>query len=287
MTATVTLSQGSRSVTVPLIEESGNVLLAADLGKPQAELKQQTGTTFPLVADNFSGLETLTFQGRFPSGGANDEARRLVDLLQSGQGDNPILLNTSLPEFDSDIKVVLSAGSESALTVTYEPGHTDDVFVEASLSRVGRVLGGDTRQPTTPTAVGDGPVQIKAGGKTVDIGTGLTVERSTGRPNDVVRRAPQDTFPLHVSKFKAVSETFALSFEFVDNPVPKLTTLTQEIFRQQLGRQPIRLDFNGVFGLGDFAVFPVGSAPFRRVRPAGYNDFVRVPTLDLVRVFDR
>jgi hypothetical protein len=287
MTATVTLSQGSRSVTVPLLEESGNVLLAADLGKPELQLQKSGGTTFPRPQDNFSGLETLTFRGRLTSGSANSKARRLVDLLQSGQGDTPILFNTSVPEFDSDINVVLAAGNEGALTITHEAGRKDDVTVEASLTRVGRIRGTDTRQPTTPSAVGTGPIEIKATGVSVDISAGVTVTRSTGRPNDVVRRAPQSTFPTHISKRKTLSDTFTLSFDLVDNPVAKLTTITQGIFRQQLGRDPIRLDFNGIFRLGEIPVVPVGSAPFRRVRSAGYEDYVRVPTLELVRVFDR
>jgi hypothetical protein len=286
MAATVTLSQGSRSVTLDLLEESGSVLLAADLGKPEVQLPKSGGSTFPRALDNFSGLENLTFQARLATASANDTARQLVDLLQSGQSNDPILFNTSLPEFDSDINVVLSAGNESALTVTYDPGRTDDVIVDCSLTRVQDVRGTDGRQPTTPTAVGSGPIQLKARGTTVDLGTGITVERSTGRPNDVVRRSRGD-FPLHVSKRKSLSESFSLSFEFVDNPVSKLTDITQQVFRQRLGRQPIRLDFQGVFGLGNFAVFPVGSAPFRRVRAAGYDDWVRIPTLDLVRVSDR
>jgi hypothetical protein len=286
MTATVTLSQGTRSVTIPLVEESGTNLLASDLGKPEVQLPDSGGAIFPRALDNFSGLENITLQGRFTSPSAYDDARALVDLLQSGQGDTPILFNTSLPEYDSDINVVLSAGSDTALTVTYDAGKKNDVGVQASLTRVGNVNGIDTRQPSTPTATGSGPIQIKAGGQTVDIGTGISVERSTGRPNDVVRRQPRVDFPRHVSKRKTIAESFSLAFEFTENPVSKLSTITQEIFRTRQGRTPIYLDFQGVYGLGEFAVMPTGSAPFRQVRAAGYEGWVRVPTLDLVRVFD-
>jgi len=66
--------------------------------------------------------------------------------------------------------------------------------------------------------------------------------------------------------------------------VSDLQAIGENIFQANLGRNAVQLDFQGVYGLGSFDVMPVGSAPFRQARRAGYEGMSVVPTLDFSRV---
>ena len=53
----VTLSRGSTSVSIPLVEESGEQLITKSLGKPNLRVEESGGTDFPRTQDQWSGLE--------------------------------------------------------------------------------------------------------------------------------------------------------------------------------------------------------------------------------------
>jgi hypothetical protein len=57
------------------------------------------------------------------------------------------------------------------------------------------------------------------------------------------------------------------------------------VFRSQLGREGVTVDFNGILGLGEIQAIPVGSGPFRQVHQSG-QDWVISPTLEFRRIFD-
>ena len=283
MTAFATLSKGSTSVDIPLLEESGTPLVSSDLGKPEAELPRAGGSLFPRSLDNWSGVQNITLQGRFTGANAYDNATTLVDLIESDLANDTLTIDIDVPEYESDILVAPSAGSDQAVTVDYQPGRKNDVAVTLNLTRVGRVQGTGDRTATTPTATGTGPIELRALGNTVEIQTDVSISRSAGRPNDVVRRQPNAEFPYYINKQKAISEVISLEFLLHNNPIQDLQNIG-EIFREQLGRESITLDFNGIYGLGEFSVLPVGSAPFRQARRAAYEGMSVVPTFDFERV---
>jgi len=92
----------------------------------------------------------------------------------------------------------------------------------------------------------------------------------------------QSDLGRYIYKHKVTADSFSISFQLTDNIQSKLSTITNDIFRRKLGRTGIILDFNGLYNLGSFAVFPEGSAPIRYQRRAGYGEGqINLPTLDL------
>jgi hypothetical protein len=86
----------------------------------------------------------------------------------------------------------------------------------------------------------------------------------------------------YIYKNKVTADRFSLSFQITNDIQSKLSTITNNIFKSALGRSGILLDFNGVFGLGEFRCFPEGSAPIRYQRRAGHGDGqINLPTVDL------
>jgi len=281
---TATLKRGNQSVSLELLGEGAGTLAISDLGKPNAQLHNSGGAAFPRPLDNYSGLQNITLSGRLVSNSAYSDAIELVDILEADLGSDKLRVDIDLPEYDDDILVALGAGQDSAGTVTYEPGRRNDVGVDLSLTRIGRIDGTGNRDISTPTATGNGPITLTAGGQSVEIETDVTVERSFGRPQDTIRKQPQAEFPYYINKQKTISETLSLGFLLHENPIEDLQTIGERIFRQQLGRRGISLDFKGIYGLGEFRVFPTGSAPFRQARLAGRQGESTVPTLELSRI---
>jgi hypothetical protein len=113
----------------------------------------------------------------------------------------------------------------------------------------------------------------------------LSLSRSVGRPNDAVRRQSEQgkADPIYNVKNKVAADTFTLSFETVTDIPQVLGDLTDAIFRQRLGRRGLRVDFQGLAGLGEIRAIPIGSSPFRQVRQAGRKT-VTVPTLEFRRI---
>jgi len=280
--AQVTLSRGSTSVDIELVEESGTQLLSTSFGKPNAETRDNGGTQNPRIQDQFSALINYEFQGKLFN---YQDAHALADLIKSASA---TALELEIPSdvYDDVITVAPGAGQDAALGVEFPAGRRDLVDVSLSLTRVDETFAATELPATTPTASGSGPIEVSVRGTTVEIPTaGLSVARDVGRPNDVVRRQPQTADPRHESKAKVSNDVFVLAFEAVEDAKTTLNALTDNIFRQQLGRRGARVNFNGFLGLGEIEAIPIGSSPFRQTHQAGQR-WVSVPTLELRRVFD-
>jgi len=277
----VTLSRGSTSVDIPLVEESGEQLITKSLGLPNLRVAESGGTNFPRTQDNWSGLQNYSIVGRLFD---YSKAHTLADLIASADPSAPLELTPNLAEFDTTIEVAPSAGSDQALGLTFPPGKRDNVGVSIELTRV-NTANGNVQTITTPTASGSGPITITANSTTVSVPTtALDIERSIGRPNDVVRRS-RGSNPNYIAKKKPVSDTLSLSFQDIAGSTGFFTDLTNAVFESTLGRNPIHINFNGVYGFGEFAVMPTGSAPFRHLRQAG-DKAIFSPSLEFTRVFD-
>jgi len=278
--AVATLSRGTTSVDIPLVEEGGEILVSSTFGKPETKVRQSGGTLNPRVQDNFSGLQGVQLAGRlFDYQTSHD----LADLIKSASLD-PLELSLPTTIYDDPLRVAPAAGQDTALTLEYPPGKRDNVNVSLNLTRVGTIQGVNEQQATTPTATGTGPIELRIGTTTVEVPTaGLGLERTVGRPNDAIRR-DLAADPRYEVKAKVTSDVFTFNFEAVQNATTVLNKITDNIFRERLGRQGVTVDFNGVLGLGAIEAVPVGSAPFRQVQSAG-QDWVTVPTLELRRIF--
>lgn len=280
--AEATLSRGSTSVTLPLIETGGSPVCSVDFGKPNLEI-QNSGLLSPRHIDQWSGLEQYTLLGRFTDSSAYSDAITLMDLIKSHSGGTPLLLNINMPEFDTDIEVAPAAGQEEAVSIAYNPGRRNHVEVDLGLTRVDSTVGDGTQNASTPTASGTGPIQLSYAGTTIDLSKDVVVERAVGRPNSTVRRAPS-THPRYIDKRKAAYDAFELSLQFTESTVSKVTQLA-DMFNEQLGRRPMELSFNGLYGMGTFDVVPQGSGALRHSRVSGEQGTAMIPTISLRRVF--
>jgi hypothetical protein len=275
-----TISRGNTSISIPLEEESGTLLLSATFGKPEVQVRESGGTLNPRINDRWSGLESYQLVGKlFDYQTTHD----LADLIKSAST-TPLELEIPNPSYPDVVTVAPAAGQDTALSLSYPPGRKNIVDVELSLTRVDDVRGVGSQQATTPTATGSGPVQIRVGSRTVDLPTaGLSLERTVGRPNDAVRRVPSQPDPRYEVKNKVTNDVFTFSFETLANIPETLNALTDNIFREQLGRSGVTVDFNGVLGLGEIEAIPVGSSPFRQVHQAGQG-WVSNPVLEFRRI---
>jgi len=280
--ASATLSRGNTTIEIPLEREGGDLLVASSFGKPEVQIRSSGGTLNPRANDRWSGVHNIELEGTlFDYQTSHD----LADLIKSAS-EQPLTLDIPSSLYPDTLAVAPSAGADTALTLTYPAGKRDQVDVSLSLTRVGDVQGTGTQQATTPTASGNGPVQLSVGATTIDLPSAdLSVERGVGRPNDTVRRVPNQPDPRYLSKQKVTTDVFTLSFQSVENFSTVLNELTDATFREQLGRNGVTLDFNGLLGLGAVQAIPTGSSPFRQVQQAG-RGWAVVPTLELRRIFD-
>jgi len=280
--AVATLSRGSTSVEIPLVEEGGEILVSSTFGKPETTVRESGGTLNPRVLDNFSGLQGIQLVGRFFEYGKSHD---LADLIKSASLD-PLELSLPTDIYDDPLRVAPAAGQEGALTLEYPASKRDNVNVSLNLTRVGIIQGVNEQEATTPTATGTGPIELRIGGTTVEVPTaGLGLERTVGRPNDAIRR-DLGADPRYEVKAKVTNDVFTFNFEATENPMSVLNAITDNVFREQLERDGVTVDFNGVLGLGAIEAVPIGSAPFRQVQSAG-QDWVSVPTLELRRIFSQ
>ena len=278
-----TLSRGGTSIDIPLVEEGGTLLVSSSFGKNEVDIRRSGGTLDPRVNDQWSGLQNFEIVGKFFDYGTSHD---LADLIKSASTE-PLELTIPGDLYEDNISVCPSAGSDSALGLSYPAGRRNIVDVSLTLTRVGQVQGVGEQQAQTPRASGSGPVQIRVGSRTVDLPTaGLSLERAVGRPNDVVRRRPRQADPRYQVKPKVTSDVFTFAFETLDNIPETLNAITENIFRDQLGRGGVTIDFNGVLGLGAIEAIPVGSSPFRQVHQAG-RGWVTVPTLEFRRILSQ
>jgi len=279
--AVATLSRGNNSVDIELVEEGGTALVSSTFGKPEVQVRSSGGTIDPRINDRWSGIQNFQLVGKLFSYSTSHD---LADIIKTA---STTALELSIPSdvYDDPITVAPSAGQDSALTLEYPAGRKDFVNVSLNLTRVGNVVGVGDQDATTPTTSGSGPVEVRVAGTTVELPTAdLSVERSLGRPNDAVRRRPSKADPRYEVKRKVTNDTFTFSFETVESIKTTLNDLTDNIFRSQLGRSGVTIDFNGVLGLGEFEAIPTGSSPFRQVHSAG-QQWVSSPTLEFRRIF--
>jgi hypothetical protein len=276
------LSRDGTSVDIELVEEGGQELVSTSFGKPEVQVRESGGTLNPRVIDQWSGLENFTLVGKLFDYAASHD---LADLVKSAST-SPLEVSIPSDVYPDSVTVAPAAGQEAALSLAYASGRKNQVDVSLSLTRVGSVTGVGDQSAVTPRASGSGPVEVRAGGSTIELPTAdLSLERSVGRPNDVVRRQPGKSDPRYEVKRKVTSDVFTFSFETVGDVVSTLNSLTDAVFRERLGRTGVVLDFNGVLGLGEVRAIPVGSSPFRQVHSAGQR-WVSSPTLEFRRVFD-
>jgi len=280
--ATATLSRAGTTVEIPLLANSSGVpLCGRDIGKPNLKI-QPTGSINPRHIDQWSGLESYTITGRFIGSSAYDDAITLCDLLKSGSNGNQLTLNIDMAEYDTDIPVAPAASQDEAVNIAYEPGRRNQVDVDLGLTRA-ITQSGPEQPANTPTASGSGPIQLSYRGTTVDLTEDVTVSRSVGRPKSVVRKASNSQYPNHYDKYKTAYDYFELSAEFNSNTVSQVNDIV-DMFSQQLGRNAITLDFNGLYGMGQISVVPDGSGALRHVRPSGQEGTGLIPTIKLRRV---
>lgn len=278
----VTVSRGGTSVAITLLSDSAqDPLLPVDVGKPHQNM-QNSGALDPRVSDFWSIQKTYSIFGRLTGSNAYSDAITLADLIKSNSNGTELTLDVPLTEFDSTFNVAPAAGVEEALSLAYPPGTKDRVDVELSLTRIDSTLAGASQSASTPTAAGSGPIQITDGTDTVDLTPDITVNRLIGRPNSTVRKQPQTTFPVHIDHQKAAFDGFEISYKERAN-ISNIATLA-DIFEQKLGRDSLTLDFNGLFGLGQFNVVPMGTNALRHVRQSAEGAVSPVPTINLRRV---
>jgi len=281
----VTVSRGSTSVDIPVVQEDGEPLILVDKGKPEAKFKN-TQSANPRYVDIFSQLENYNILGRFFGADAHDKAIDIADLIKQPSNGFPLQLEIpdKLGEFpDSEIDVAPSAGADEALKIAYNPGRTDWVELDLGLTRVSNTIGSDVGQTvTTPTASGTGPVELTDGNLTVQFKSDVSVSRGIGRPLSTASRSSQQ-YVRYVDKPKAAVDRFEITAQFLNNSERNISDL-RSMIGQTLNRTALTLDFNGLFNLGSFSVAPEGSGAFRHIREAGYGNAGKVPQLTLRRV---
>jgi len=277
-----TISRGSTTVTLPLVSDStGTPLAVRGLGKPNLNM-QNTGGINPRFADQWSGLDSYTLTGRFVGESAYSDAIALADLVKTNGGGEPLILNIDSDEFDSNIEVAPAAGQQSALSLSYEPGTKDVVIIDVSFTRVQGTRGSVVQEAVTPTASGNGPITISANGQSVELNLDVTVDRGVGRPESSIRKSPQSD-PIYTDKAKTAHDEFELTAQVTQNTIPTINDLV-DIFRPQLNRTPVTLNFNGLYGMGAMNVVPSGSEAIRFTRNAGQNGISIIPKITLRRV---
>jgi len=283
MTVNVTLSQGNQSIDIPLIAQGGENLITRTVGKPELAFRNG-GELQPRFQDQYSGIQGLEIVGQFYESDAYAQATKLADFIKSAY-QSPISFDVPLGEYDTPFDVTPAIGADSALTLTYQPGRRDWVIVELSLSQVDSVRSSTSQGASTPTTTGNGPIQLKDAKdvRSVDIETGVVVERSVGRPNDSENRKPNAVSPIYVYKRGDATDTFEIGFQNVSDPVDATNRL-YDLFSNPLGSTGLRLDFGGLYGLGEFSVVPSGSGALRHIRAAGEQGVIQYPVLSLRRV---
>lgn len=276
-----TLSRGGESIDIPLELEGGEIAVSVTFGAPETNVRESGGTLNPRILDEWSKIQNIQIDGMLYD---YETVHDLADMVKSASL-TPLEIAIPNDAYPDTMMVAPSAGSDSALQVEFPAGRRDMVNVQLTLTRIGEIQGTLEQTAETPRASGTGPVQIHINSTTVDLPTaGLSLERAIGRPNDAIRRKPRVPDPRYELKAKVTSDVFALSWDTLENIPETLNAITDNIFREQLGRSGVILDFNGVLGLGEIEAIPVGSSPFRQVHQTG-RPWVNVPQLELRRIY--
>lgn len=273
-----TLERDGTTITLPLVDEPGANSVATDHGKPNM-LQHESGTLNPRIADFWNGVEGYNLRGRFTGTNAYTDAISLADEIKSHHGGSDRILNINMPEYDSDMLVAPPPQQERALTLTYNPGRKNYVEYDLRLTRYSNLIGSGTQEASTPTASGTGPIQITDGTTTVDMKPDVTVQRTIGRHNSDVNRKSASDLPIYIDHLKAAYDAFEISFRGINN-ADTIVNDVLSITKAPLGRDPLTLDFNGIFGMGSFDVAPQGSDAVRHTRLTGRANSTRFPSLN-------
>jgi len=289
--AVATLTRGDTTLTLPLIEEASEMVVTRDIGKPNQQI-QLTGGLNPRAIDQRSGTVEYTLLGRYTNTQQFDpenedtrktcyvEAIQLADFIKSGSNGETITLDINMPEYDT-AQVVPQAEQEQALTLEYIPGAPGQVLVNLGLSTVDRVNGQVPQKAETPTAQGNGPIQLRGPSRSVNLVQDVEVIRSVGRPNSKLE-TDFNTLPYLRDRFKSTFDAFELAFQSSD-PSGTIRDIA-DMFSQQLASENLILDFQGIYGMGAFNVVPEGSQALRHIRTTGVEGHGSVPTINLRRV---
>jgi hypothetical protein len=276
----------SESVTFDILEEQGTPLFSVDFGKPQLQLYKNGGLQ-PRHIDTRSGLENYSITAQLVGETAYSDAILLADLIKSRTGPTEeLIINVSgsnLPDVypTQDTIVAPAAEQNRALELTYSPGRVNVVDVQLSLTRVFDVLGSANQDASTPTATGNETLQLSDGTDTVNLEQDIAVTRTVGRPNSTIRATTQGN-PTYIDQRKSAFDAIDIALEFAN--VESSATTLRDIVAQQLGRDSLTLDFQGLYNMGEFDVVPSGSQALRIQRLAGQVDVDNAPTLNLRRV---
>jgi hypothetical protein len=268
---------------VPLVSRGGEVLISRDVGKTDLSIRKG-GFLNPRFQDQYSGVQNLTISGQYTDSDAYSQAIEIADQIKSQYQSAISFTASGLDEFQPDgfesaLDVVPAIGSETPLSITYEPGRRNWVEIQLSLSQVNSVRSNGSLGASTPTGTGNGPIELEG----IPLDTDVTVERQVGRPQDSENRRPNSRSPIYVYKQQRAFDGFEIRYTNVDDPTTDVSQL-YDLFSQPLGTTPLTLDFNGLYGLGSFNVVPQGSQSLRHIRVAGREGTIEVPAIALRRV---
>lgn len=125
-------------------------------------------------------------------------------------------------------------------------------------------------------------VTIRRNGTAVTLQHNLTLTRTVSRPNANLRERPTG-LPEFEDRRKSAFDEWELT-ALVTN-MADANTLRDDIIAPRLGVSPLELDFDGLYGLGTYDVFPPGAQSLRISRRTGERDILRINPLTLRTVF--
>lgn len=278
------LSRGSTSVTIPLLEEEGNLLVARDVGKPTLNVND-VGREDPRTQDNMNAGDAFTFTGLLAGASAFSDAKTLAEDLIKPRATTGTPLQLDLSALPNRGTYDVAPTTQSACQLTYSAGEVNMVAVQCTLNVVSNTIGGDQTSRSTLSPDSGTGIKLDRGGTSVAMTNDLTVVRNVGRPNAELRPIPGDLPWLMDTRDPAVDE-FEISGTFLNSAESNSNTLEEDIVRARLGQSSLRLHFLGnEYGLDAYDVVPTGSQAVRTLFRSSETGVVPVPTMKL-RVVD-
>jgi hypothetical protein len=277
------------SVSFDLYEQAGELLVAEDVGHPNAKLYQVGDTSSPRFRDHRSTLTTFTCVGQLIGPSAYEDAKFLADeLVKPYSNDTPLELDLSDVSLYADrAPFTVAPLTASALKLHYPPTQKDWVSLEVSMPVVDEYIASDFGEIAEPTAEADPGAQKQVtirdaeGPLAVSIDHNVDVVREVGRPNSGLRPTTSK-HPRFVDRRRAASDTFEIQ-GVLDGPesTPESQELS-ELFGKIRGEEEMVLSFDGgLYELGAYPVFPEGSRAIRLATDAGEINETAVQSLAL------
>jgi hypothetical protein len=282
-----TVSRGGVGVTFDIYQESGQLHIARDIGKPASKV-YHTSKDAPRVVDQRAPLKTFTIVGQLVGDDAYSDARALAEkmFLPHSDGDDMTLDLSGVTGLGS--YTVFPTPGTSSLRLHYPPRQRHWVSLQASFAVVGNTIGGDgsfdapsySEKPSFGSAI-----RLSRGGTSVDLTHELDIRRSCGRPESHLQHTSSDT-PYAVDRPRAYSDVFEVSGMFVsDDASTDANTLQESIIEPRLGYDTLTLDFlDDLYSLGSYSVMPVDTLSSRVSWAAREKNIVRVDRLKLMVV---